>query len=146
MIEVIIHFVLVLISFFFGGTPNVEGDTKSYQPTCQDISNAISSKSAVYYDGKRSFVLKLTVLHVCTGSKGYADGTLHWGLTSSQPSACTVEPGSAEDVGNIVSHATIHVERHAHCRYSCKFWANPVFLSALVHVLLTLIPNISCLD
>ena len=66
MIEVIIHFVLVLISFFFGGTPNVEGDAKSYQPTCQDISNAISSKSAVYYHGELSFVLsELTVLHVC---------------------------------------------------------------------------------
>ena len=66
MIEVIFHFILVLISFFFGGTPNAEGDAKSYQPTCQDISSAISSKSAVYYPGEPSFVpSELTLLHVC---------------------------------------------------------------------------------
>ena len=61
MIEVFFHFILVLVSFF-AGPPN---DAKSYQPTCQDISNAISSESAVYYPGERSSVLSKSMLHIC---------------------------------------------------------------------------------
>ncbi|KAF8657984.1 hypothetical protein AX14_007770 [Amanita brunnescens Koide BX004] len=81
MIELFFHFILALVSFFFGGLKSYQ-----YHGTCQDISKAISSNSAVYYPG----------------SSEYANGIHHWGLASSQPSACTVEPGSATDVGKIL--------------------------------------------
>ena len=64
MIEILFHFILVLVSFF-AGPPDAERDAKSYQLTCQNISNAISSESAVYYPGERSFVLSKSMLHVC---------------------------------------------------------------------------------
>jgi hypothetical protein len=64
MIQIFFHFILVLVSFF-AGPPNAERDAKSYQLTCQDISNAISSESAVYYAGERSFILSKLMLHVC---------------------------------------------------------------------------------
>ena len=125
MIEVIFHFILVLVSFFFGEPPNAERDAlKSYQHTCQDISNAISSSSAVYYPGERSFVLSKHFSNLRswpTGSGGYANGTFYWSVTSTQPSACTVEPGSAEDVGKIVSCVIVSVECHAYHRCSYKF-------------------------
>ena len=64
MIEVFFHFILALVSFF-AGPPNAEHDAKSYQLACQDISNAISSESAVYYPGERSFALSKSMLDVC---------------------------------------------------------------------------------
>ena len=55
------------------------------------------------------------------GSGGYANDNLHPAVTGSQPSACTVEPGSASDVGEIVNRVIVSVDCHAHCRCSCKY-------------------------
>ena len=41
------------------------------------------------------------------GSKSYNNDTLHWAITSSQQSACSVEPGTAKDVGKIVSSVVL---------------------------------------
>ncbi len=138
MIEVF-HFVLVLISYFFGGQPNIELDPKSHQRACQAISDVISSRSAVYYPGNPFSVFPFSTSYVCPiGSEGYMKATHHWGLISAQPSACTVEPGDARDIGKIVSLGIDLVKFHVLIvnghRYSCKFLANPVFLSASVNV------------
>ncbi|KAI0048657.1 FAD-binding domain-containing protein [Auriscalpium vulgare] len=54
--------------------------------TCQAIAEAISSASQVYYPG----------------STNYDADIAHWAFSSTQNSACSVEPGTAEDVGKIL--------------------------------------------
>lgn len=39
----------------------------------------------------------------CTDTTEYAVDNSHWALSSTTNSTCTVEPGTAEDVGKIVS-------------------------------------------
>ncbi|SJL13198.1 uncharacterized protein ARMOST_16637 [Armillaria ostoyae] len=53
---------------------------------CQSIADEVSSASDVYYPGSSSYV---------------ADNE-HYATSSSQASKCSVEPGSAEDVGIIL--------------------------------------------
>ena len=68
------------------------------------------------------YSFKVDDFYVCrppTGSSEYANGIHHWGLASSQPSACTVEPGSATDVGKIVGFVIVPIECLVHCRCSC---------------------------
>ncbi|TFK52879.1 FAD-binding domain-containing protein [Heliocybe sulcata] len=54
--------------------------------TCSQIQNAISSASAVY----------------SPGAIQYYEDIEHWASSSTQTSACSVEPGTAEDVGVIL--------------------------------------------
>ncbi|KAF8329195.1 FAD dependent oxidoreductase [Amanita rubescens] len=68
------------------GNPHVERSFNSYLSICSTISNTISSSSAVYYPG----------------STLYAKDIYHFANSSVQQSACTVEPGSANDVGKIL--------------------------------------------
>lgn len=42
------------------------------------------------------------------GSLEYDAGVKHWAASSSQAAACVVEPGSAEDVAEIVSSIFLH--------------------------------------
>ncbi|KAF8993652.1 FAD-binding domain-containing protein [Hymenopellis radicata] len=53
---------------------------------CRTIEGAISRSSSVYYPG----------------SANYTRDISHWSAASSQPSLCSVEPGSAKDVGTIL--------------------------------------------
>ncbi|KZT11181.1 FAD-binding domain-containing protein [Laetiporus sulphureus 93-53] len=53
---------------------------------CEEIASAISSASAVYYPLQLEYI---------------ADN-FHWASSSSQNSTCSVEPGTAEDVGTIL--------------------------------------------
>ncbi|KAG7446652.1 FAD-binding domain-containing protein [Guyanagaster necrorhizus] len=53
---------------------------------CETISRAISSTSDVYYPGELTYLRDI----------------YHWAISSTQYSACTVEPGTAEDVGIIL--------------------------------------------
>ncbi|KAK0184492.1 FAD dependent oxidoreductase [Armillaria mellea] len=55
--------------------------------TCQSIADAVSSATDVYYPGSSSYV---------------ADNE-HYATSSSQASKCSVEPGSAEDLGVILA-------------------------------------------
>ncbi|KAF8999251.1 FAD-binding domain-containing protein [Hymenopellis radicata] len=53
---------------------------------CRTIEGAISRSSSVYYPG----------------SANYTRDISHWSAASSQPSLCSVEPGTAKDVGTIL--------------------------------------------
>ncbi|KIL59111.1 hypothetical protein M378DRAFT_85489 [Amanita muscaria Koide BX008] len=53
---------------------------------CDAISSAISSQSQVFYFGSDSYLRDID----------------HWASSSTQLAACTVEPGTAEDVGKIL--------------------------------------------
>ncbi|KAI0708532.1 FAD dependent oxidoreductase [Earliella scabrosa] len=60
-----------------------------YTDVCKQIENAISSASAVHFP---DFLL----------NGKYDKDIYHWALSSTQLSACSVEPGTAEDVGTIL--------------------------------------------
>ncbi|KAF8736610.1 hypothetical protein AX14_014265, partial [Amanita brunnescens Koide BX004] len=82
-----LHFISILLPLVFANSPNVERDpSNGYKQVCQAISRAVSHQSAVFYPG----------------GNNYNNDTLHYAITSSQQSACSVEPGSAEDVGRIL--------------------------------------------
>ncbi|KAF8258459.1 hypothetical protein EI94DRAFT_1815307 [Lactarius quietus] len=58
----------------------------SYRYTCEKIARSVSSKSQVFY----------------SGSRGFEADIAHWTNLSSQTSACSVEPGTPQDVGLIL--------------------------------------------
>ncbi|KAK2462599.1 hypothetical protein APHAL10511_005332 [Amanita phalloides] len=80
MLKRLVSLALLLV----GG--HVEGDTNNSQHVCQTIASKISSASSVYYPG----------------SKAYDSDIFHWASSSTQQSTCSVEPGSARDVGRIL--------------------------------------------
>ncbi|KAI0088401.1 FAD dependent oxidoreductase [Irpex rosettiformis] len=65
--------------------PTVQANLNATE-ACIQISKAISSSSEVFWPGS---------IH-------YGQDTHHWATSSSQLSACSVEPGTAEDVGKIL--------------------------------------------
>ncbi|KAF8678786.1 fad-binding protein [Rhizoctonia solani] len=69
------------------GASTVLGLISNYTETCKTIANSISKDAGVYYWGH----------HL------YHKGNGHWASSSSQDSACVVEPANAEDVSTIVS-------------------------------------------
>ncbi|KAK2461055.1 hypothetical protein APHAL10511_006902 [Amanita phalloides] len=77
---------LVLLSLLLLVSGHVKRDTNNSQRVCQTIASKISSASSVYYPG----------------SKAYDNDIFHWASSSTQQSACSVEPGSARDVGRIL--------------------------------------------
>lgn len=75
--------------------------------TCLKIGLAISNASEVFYPREcarapRLRLCALTAARFATVSLTYASDNYHWMTSSSQSSACTVEPGTAADVGKIV--------------------------------------------
>ncbi|KAF9518739.1 hypothetical protein BS47DRAFT_1358611 [Hydnum rufescens UP504] len=74
-------------------TPRLGDSSQSYNATCKHIARSISYASDVYYPGSLNFI----------------NGTQHWVPSSSQVSACSVEPGTVQDVSAIIrsgGHAT----------------------------------------
>lgn len=63
-------------------------DYGSYRVTCETIARSISSKSQVFYPGSRDFEVDIA----------------HWTNSSSQRSACSVEPGTPQDAGVVLRH------------------------------------------
>ncbi|KAH9830759.1 FAD dependent oxidoreductase [Rhodofomes roseus] len=63
-----------------------EGPEFIYEVACDLIADGISHESDVYYPD----------------TKQYATDNSHWALSSTINSTCTVEPGTAEDVGKIL--------------------------------------------
>nr|AGK29884.1 FAD-binding protein [Volvariella volvacea] len=59
----------------------------SSDPACEQIAEAISAASEVFYPGV----------------DGYAEGIKHWATSSVQQSSCVVEPGTPEDVAAILN-------------------------------------------
>ncbi|KAL5514573.1 hypothetical protein ACEPAG_1889 [Sanghuangporus baumii] len=61
-------------------------ESLQYVPICRDIEGVISDASDVFYPLQSD----------------YTTGIEHWASSSTQDSACSVEPGTAEDVGKIL--------------------------------------------
>jgi hypothetical protein len=70
-----------------GLVSNILGPILTKTDACNAIGQVISDKSKLYWPG----------------SLGYAKDTYHWATTSSDIAACSVEPGTPEDVAKIVS-------------------------------------------
>ncbi|TFY74250.1 hypothetical protein EWM64_g9763 [Hericium alpestre] len=82
-----------LLSTFVASSAQPASGGNSTLSACQSIAKTISSASAVYYPG----------------SPNYTEDNAHWANSSSAASTCSVEPGTAEDVGAIIKgggHAT----------------------------------------
>ena len=79
--------------------------------TCSRIAQSVSSQSSVFGPGTtRPFMLNSLFANVTyvLGSVGYTQDNAHYFESSSAPSACSVEPDSAADVGVIVG-STIYI-------------------------------------
>jgi hypothetical protein len=75
--------------------------------TCYQIATAISGASQVSFPRKRiilSFGLQYFNLMDDQAAPEYLLGMAHTSASSSEVSACSVEPGSTEDVSKIVRH------------------------------------------
>ncbi|CAE6480866.1 unnamed protein product [Rhizoctonia solani] len=80
-----VPFRLALLSSALG-TSTVLGFISEYTETCKTIAKSISSEGGVYY----------------WGHPRYIKGNKHWASSSSQDSACVVEPASPQDVSTIL--------------------------------------------
>lgn len=96
----------------------------SYLATCTQIANAISSQSQVFYPGEcrelgrsveyifNSCLVSLSIsLDPLSIHDSYADANEHWMSSSSQISACAVEPGTPADVAVIVRLLSIFLSK-----------------------------------
>jgi hypothetical protein len=75
--------------------------------TCHQIATAISGASQVSFPRKRvilSFGLRYSNLMGDQAAPEYLLGMAHASASSSEVSACSVEPGSTEDASEIVRH------------------------------------------
>ncbi|KAJ7030279.1 FAD dependent oxidoreductase [Mycena alexandri] len=79
---------IVALATFFPSTlgTSVPPSASNLQQVCTKIQRAVSSASAVFYPG----------------SANYTADNAHWVSSSTQSSACTVEPGTATDVSIIL--------------------------------------------
>ncbi|KAG9308231.1 FAD-binding domain-containing protein [Chiua virens] len=73
------------VSSLFGGDSQtlLSGSRPSFSETCQEIASSISSASNIYDPN----------------SAKYLEDILHWTSSSSQYAACSLEPGTAADIG-----------------------------------------------
>ncbi|KAF5346348.1 hypothetical protein D9758_011479 [Tetrapyrgos nigripes] len=80
---------LILTPSALAGIPRASTPlySRSYLDVCQQIESTVSNASDVYFPGQ---------VH-------YAQGIKHYMVTNTQLSACVVEPGTAEDVGKILT-------------------------------------------
>lgn len=73
---------------------------------CKQIQQAVSPASEVFWPReckRRELSLRSHSLTSLAVSLGYSKDIEHWATTSTQNSACSVEPGTAADVGTVVS-------------------------------------------
>ena len=97
-------FSLSILSY---GRPEPVQTASGVQHTCDQIAAAISGASQVFFPRKcLIYRLKYYKLTSVQAAPEYSSDIYHASNLSSQLSACSVEPGSAEDVGKIVSHPT----------------------------------------
>ena len=82
-----------------------------YDPVCGLIANAVSPASSVAYPGQPPPSHKLKNWHILngcrTGGIQFNTDISHFTSSSSQPAACTVEPGTVADVGIVVGRLLI---------------------------------------
>jgi hypothetical protein len=89
-----------------------------YKDICKKIEGTISSASQVFYPGGSAYHIigRPNTSSIDTGSIGspeFEADISHWANSSSQVSACSVEPGTPQDVGLIVTAIIIHPCRHS---------------------------------
>ena len=84
-------------------TPNEE-----YCAACKAVETAISDASNVYYPGRYEQLSSwYGGANARIGDPSYVEGKYHFYASSEQDPACVVEPGTPEDVGEIVRPPTI---------------------------------------
>ncbi|TFY60516.1 hypothetical protein EVJ58_g5106 [Rhodofomes roseus] len=73
--------------------------------TCQQIANAISSASEVFYSRMPTSLLALDPPDgtVYAADPSYLADIAHYSISSTEEAVCSVEPGTAEDVGTILT-------------------------------------------
>ena len=81
-----------------------ESQLKAATRTCTMISKTISPASSVFFPSMSLVSLRAHFdEYESTASLQYQEDISHWAGSSSQVSACSVEPGTVDDVGKIVS-------------------------------------------
>ena len=95
-------FFLALLSYGLPEAPE-KRDSSGILRTCNQIAAAISGASQVYFPRER-IILSLYYfrLNMDQASSNYLSDISHASLSSTEASACSVEPGSSEDVSEIV--------------------------------------------
>ena len=99
-----------------------------YSDTCNKIEQITSSDSQVFYPGESGYICPNTSTISETdiesiGSPEFDADISHWANSSSQISACSVEPGTPQDVGLIVSAIAIYPYRLIDV-ISCRSFSN----------------------
>ncbi len=97
----------LFLLFFSYGRPETLQKPSGFQHTCHQIAAAISGASQVFFPRACIiFCFPYRKLMGAQASPEYTSDIFHPSSSSSEVSACSVEPGSAEDVSKIVSHPT----------------------------------------
>lgn len=104
----------------------------SYNDTCNRIEQIISSESQVFYPGESGYhaigtsSTNTNMIDVgFIGSPEFDADISHWANSSSQISACSVEPGTPQDVGLIVISITVYPRRLIDVAPLCSFSSLP---------------------
>jgi hypothetical protein len=102
--------ILLLCSFALSlsyGRPEAVRSPSELRYTCDQIVAAISDASQVFFPRTCVIYRLLYRKLICVqAAPEYSSDIYHASNSSSQASACSVEPGSARDVSKIVSHPT----------------------------------------
>ena len=107
----------LLVSLLFVSV-SVKSTHASLQAICEQIANAISSASQVYYSGELPVCIMspsislYSTYGIRTGSLNYLQDNSHWANSSSAISACSVEPGTVHDIGTIVSPSPTEINKN----------------------------------
>ena len=81
---------------------------EEYCAACRAVETAISNASNVYYPGENGQLpWWCGGANARTGDPLYVKGKYHYVVSSEQDPACVVEPGTPEDVGEIVRPSII---------------------------------------
>ena len=98
-------FLLTSAAFGRPETETLEGRaSSSFRGTCHQITKAISDASRVFFPRELSITTLVVLLADSDqASPQYVSDIFHAATSSSEESACSVEPGTADDVSKIVS-------------------------------------------
>ena len=100
---------LIAISLIFLSTTS-RAQTP-YATVCGSIANAVSSASRVAYPGQHPSFSQIEYLAYIegfrTGDVQFDTDIYHFTSSSSQPAACTVQPGTVADVGKVVGRLLV---------------------------------------
>ena len=90
------------LSVYSNLTPTLERrDSTIFQDVCIEIASKISDASGVFYRGESKNNM-LYFFDTFEGNPTYERDIFHWANSSAEFSACTVEPGTTADVGEVV--------------------------------------------